>query len=257
MSQKDNCINKLDSNSTSNILPYASVQYWDLRYLKNSYSYDWLEDYLSLKDDLFNIFTNVSNTMKIDIKYINILNIGCGTSPLFDNINKDFGIDCVTNIDYSMTDINIMQSRYNNHINMKWIKDDIFNIKLSPNSFDVIFDKATSDTFYCQIDSTNKLLLYYKIVFLALKVGGSFILISRKDNRKHLIDICGFNFDVVVTQKDHQINDTQSTSNYIYICTKTNDSFDEVAFNKLYNNGVVDNLNDDNDDSNLIDNSLN
>ncbi|EFA80511.1 hypothetical protein PPL_07347 [Heterostelium album PN500] len=156
---------------------YRTHEYWEERYQKESdTTYDWLKTY----KDLQPYFSKV-----IPDKNMSILMLGCGNSTLGDDMYDD-GYHHITNVDYSSNVIKSMSEKSKDKVNMKWLEMDIRDMKAFENeSFDVVLDKATMDTFFSGADvwsPAENVLSDVKQevdeVVRILKVGGVFIYIS-------------------------------------------------------------------------------
>ena len=128
---------------------YGDPKYWEERYKNSKDSFDWLEDYESLKPIILNL--NLSKDSKI-------LNLGCGNSPFCEDMYED-GYHNINNIDISNNAIEIMKNR---------------NLKFKDSSIDLAVDKSTIDALLCGNSSYLNVAKMLKEVQRVLK--GKFIL---------------------------------------------------------------------------------
>ena len=120
---------------------YSKKGFWDDYYQSHPKSpYDWLQQYSSLKD-IFRKATSPSESKK-DLK---ILDIGCGTSQILENLYKD-GYNKLIGIDFCREIINYNKNRYKDlseffeFFEMDGLEMDFFDC-----SFDKIIDKGLLD----------------------------------------------------------------------------------------------------------------
>ena len=82
---------------------FLSADYWEERYKnQKEKTFDWIEDYESLKSILDNLDMDKSKSK--------ILNIGCGNAELSEDMYKN-GYLNIDNIDISLNVINQMKDR--------------------------------------------------------------------------------------------------------------------------------------------------
>ena len=74
---------------------YGEAQYWDERYKEQEGTvFDWLKNWADIKE------TIEQNAIKVDKSEMKILNIGCGNSPLCEEM-YDEGYKHIYNMDIS------------------------------------------------------------------------------------------------------------------------------------------------------------
>lgn len=147
---------------------YGDPKYWDNRYLQNQGStFDWLENYESLKPLMDNLFE----------RHNKILNIGCGNAELTEDMYDD-GYTQIWNTDISEIVIDAMKARNVNRPGMVWEVDDVLDMKYESESFDVIIDKSTLDAVLCGKQSFMNAAIMLKEVQRVLKPGGIYLAIS-------------------------------------------------------------------------------
>jgi len=112
---------------------YKLQDYWNERYTKEE-NFEWCKSYDDFKDL---IHKHLRNSDKI-------LMLGCGNSALSEQMYKD-GYRNIVNIDFSPVVIENMKRKYKHLVEMEWLVMDITNLTFSPNSFEVVVEKATLD----------------------------------------------------------------------------------------------------------------
>ena len=118
---------------------YGDPKYWEDRYKNSKGSFDWLEDYQSLKPTILKL--NLSKEAKI-------LNLGCGNSPFCEDMYED-GFHNISNIDISNNAIEIMKNRNEKRKEMTFEVMDVRNLKFKDSSIDLAVDKSTIDALLC------------------------------------------------------------------------------------------------------------
>lgn len=116
---------------------FSKKEYWNERFTEEE-AYDWLVKFDELSK---HILCHLNRDDRI-------LVIGCGNSSFSQEL-YDAGFENVTNIDFSDVVIDKMRAMHQEiRPKMQWICADMCNLvdtHFSPNSFDVIIDKATID----------------------------------------------------------------------------------------------------------------
>ena len=204
---------------------YSSVKYWDSRYLNEHMEiFEWYQTYDTLKEKIIDYIKPEDE----------ILNIGCGTSKLAEDLYID-EIKNVTNIDFSENAIKIMEDRYKEQkVEMKYKKMNVTNMEEFTNeSFNVVFDKALLDSVLC---GENALPLVEKMINEIHRVlvnGGYYIVVSNgnEDTRKHLFNPEMWEYKMIEIEKPSKVVvlDEKDPKNYhyIYILTKIAKEDDE------------------------------
>ena len=197
---------------------YSSLKYWEGRYLNEHMEiFEWYQTYDTLKEKIIDYIKQEDQ----------ILNIGCGTSKLAEDLYID-EIKNVTNIDFSENAIKIMEDRYKEQkVEMKYKKMNVTNMEEFTNeSFNVVFDKALLDSVLC---GENALPIVDKMIneiYRVLVNGGYYIVISNgnEDTRKHLFNNDMWDYKMLEIEKPSKVVvlDEKDPKNYhyIYILTK-------------------------------------
>ena len=200
------------------MVDFSSIKYWDSRYLNEHMEiFEWYQTYDTLKE-------KIQDYIKQDDK---ILNVGCGTSKLAEDLYID-DIKNVTNIDFSENAIRIMEDRYKEQkVEMIYKKMDVTNMEeFESNTFNVVFDKALLDTVLC---GENALVTVEKMlneIHRVLVNGGYYIIISNgnEDIRKNLFksDMWGYKKLEIEKPSKVVVLDEKDPKNYhfIYILNK-------------------------------------
>ena len=119
---------------------YGDPKYWEDRYKDQKGSFDWLEDYKSLKPTIQKLNLSKENSR--------ILNLGCGNSPFCENMYDD-GFHNIDNIDISNNVIQIMKNRNIKRPEMTFQVMDVRNLKFDNSTIDLAVDKSTIDALLC------------------------------------------------------------------------------------------------------------
>ena len=112
---------------------YKLQDYWDERYTKED-NFEWCKSYDDFKELSHKHLRNSDR----------ILMLGCGNSALSEQMYKD-GYRNIVNIDFSPVVIENMKRKCKHLVEMEWLVMDIASMAFPPNSFDVVFEKATLD----------------------------------------------------------------------------------------------------------------
>jgi ubiquinone/menaquinone biosynthesis C-methylase UbiE len=215
---------------------FGNVNYWDSRYNEFPFTFEWLEDYNSLKPHL----SKILNDYNIPLNEINILDCGCGTSEISENLNNDLKINNIYSIDYSSKALEIMKNKFpNSKINYKLM--DITELNFKENFFDIIIDKGTTDNIYCYKNPLKTIAIYYKEINKVLKNNGYFLIISHSELNKREINIsniCYLNFEIQTMKlfQTFELNGfgVENKINYLFICKKKDNSkYNDEIFNKF------------------------
>ena len=202
---------------------YSSQSYWDNRYLNEHHEiFEWYQTFESLKEKIFDYFHPEDK----------ILNIGCGTSKLAEDLFEE-GIKDVINVDYSEQAIKIMEERYQNEESANLIvhkKMDARDMKEFKNeTFDIVFDKALLDSMLCGENALPEVDKMINEVYRVLKDGGTYIIISNsaEDYRKNLFDKKKWEYKVMEIEKrikvvvlDEEKDKDPKNYHYIYVLKK-------------------------------------
>ena len=130
---------------------YGEAKYWDDRYKKSGkeVSFDWLENYATLKEHLSEFLTSP------DIK---ILILGCGNAEFSEELYDD-GFHNIFNVDISPVCIEQMAERNaETRPLMQWLVMDITDMSAAfdSNMFDLAIDKSTIDALLCGENAFEK-----------------------------------------------------------------------------------------------------
>jgi len=225
---------------------YGDPKYWENRYKNSKSTFDWLEDYNSLKSIISDLIPEENK------KFSSILNLGCGNSLLCEEMYDD-GYKNIINIDLSETVIKYMEKR-NKEIRkkLKFFVMDCRELNINNNSIDLAIDKSTIDALLCGENSFINVAKMLKEVQRVLKIGGYYLMISYGCPENRLIHIerkfLGFDIKIFKIVKNEKIeismnennnnnnkkddNNNFESSHYVYICKKKNNA--DYLSNKYY-----------------------
>ncbi|OLY81787.1 Methyltransferase-like protein 13 [Smittium mucronatum] len=160
---------------------YDSKDYWVSRFEKEK-SFDWLLDYSSLKPFFDRYCTKSSQ----------ILNLGCGNSPMPFHLFDD-GFGHSLNLDYCENVVENMQQiarvKYSTEQRRqgpfpKWEIADVLDMPHIPcESFDLIFEKSTSDCISTLDNDGSGLRKFESEIYRVCKSGGIWISVSYSQDR--------------------------------------------------------------------------
>jgi ubiquinone/menaquinone biosynthesis C-methylase UbiE len=194
---------------------YGNPEYWEARYKDINSTFDWLEDYRTLKD--------IIDNLSIPKETGKIINLGCGNSEFSENMYDD-GYHNIYNIDISKNVINIMKKRNEKRPEMSFEVMDVRDLKYENNSIDLAVDKSTIDALLCGENSYINVAKMIKEVQRVLKVGGYYMIISygSPENRVIHLERKFEDFDVqIYSIKNNYIEDDEYDKvHYIYLCKK-------------------------------------
>ena len=226
---------------------YGDPKYWENRYKNSKSTFDWLEDYGSLKSIISDLIPEENK------KFSTILNLGCGNSLLCEEMYDD-GYKNIINIDLSETVIKYMEKR-NKEIRkkLKFFVMDCRELNINNNSIDLAIDKSTIDALLCGENSFINVAKMLKEVQRVLKIGGYYLMISYGCPENRLIHIerkfLGFDIKIFKIVKNEKVeismNENNNNNNfnkddnnnfesphYVYICKKKNNA--DYLSNKYY-----------------------
>ncbi len=194
---------------------YGNPEYWEARYKDINSTFDWLEDYKTLKD--------IIDNLSIPKETGKIINLGCGNSEFSENMYDD-GYLNIYNIDISKNVINIMKKRNEKREKMIFEVMDVRDLKLENNSIDLAIDKSTIDALLCGENSFINVAKMIKEVQRVLKVGGYYMIISygSPENRVVHLERKFEDFDVQIysIENNYIDDDCYEKTHYIYLCKK-------------------------------------
>ena len=229
---------------------YGDPKYWENRYKNSKSTFDWLEDYNSLKSIISDLIPEENK------KFSTILNLGCGNSLLCEEMYDD-GYKNIINIDLSETVIKYMEKR-NKEIRkkLKFFVMDCRELNINNNSIDLAIDKSTIDALLCGENSFINVAKMLKEVQRVLKIGGYYLMISYGCPENRLIHIerkfLGFDIKIFKIAKNEKVeilnennnkdnnnnknniddNNNFESSHYVYICKKKTNA--DYLSNKYY-----------------------
>ena len=182
---------------------YCDVKYWNKRYREQSKTtFDWLEDFESLKDYLLPLVSSESK----------VLIAGCGNSQLGELLYQK-GTEKVFNVDFSESVIEIMSQAHRDKLRMKWEVMDVQSLSYPSEYFDLVLDKSTLDTLLCEVKPSAELALaqYFRV----LRKDGKCLIVSFNEPETML---------PLISQQTRAFTVTQTGSeafpNYIYCLQK-------------------------------------
>uniref|UniRef100_A0A7S0SX50 Methyltransferase domain-containing protein n=1 Tax=Chromulina nebulosa TaxID=96789 RepID=A0A7S0SX50_9STRA len=204
---------------------YGYSSYWDERYSYHpNDSYDWYQDYSTLKDYLHPYLSKGKNDLNFEI-----LIPGCGNSTLSEEIYKE-GFVNITSIDISSVVISQMRDRCAHLDEMEYTVMDALNMEYIPEEcFDLIIDKGLFDSQLCTQKNITNIRKLINEMYRVLKPGGTYIVISHgpPDNRLGYLQRSlpwKVNYQSIEKQQVHgyenENEDEWHKYHYIYTCTK-------------------------------------
>ena len=204
---------------------YGNPEYWEARYKDINSTFDWLEDYKTLKD--------IIDNLSIPKETGKIINLGCGNSEFSENMYDD-GYHNIYNIDISKNVINIMKKRNEKRPEMSFEVMDVRDLKYENNSIDLAVDKSTIDALLCGENSYINVAKMIKEVQRVLKVGGYYMIISygSPENRVIHLERKFEDFDVQIYSIKYNYieDDDYDKIHYIYLCKKLKGADDASKF---------------------------
>ena len=210
---------------SSDYTNYADKGYWLKRYERIESSYEWYDDYETIKP--------IIKELNIPKRSI-ILNIGIGNSEFSEKM-YDEGYKKNYNIDFARNVIHYMKQR-NKRIRSSMIFEtmDILDIEYEDEQFHAIFDKATLDCVFCGIDVERKINKFMNEIYRVLKPKGYFIMISNSEPEKRIkyLQNDKLKFNIMVHKIENEEEDIARINkldidlnflkkdHYVYVCKK-------------------------------------
>ena len=210
---------------SSDYTNYADKGYWLKRYESIETSYEWYDDYETIKP--------IIKELNIPKRSI-ILNIGIGNSEFSEKM-YDEGYKKNYNIDFARNVIHYMKQR-NKRIRSSMIFEtmDILDIEYEDEQFHAIFDKATLDCVFCGIDVERKINKFMNEIYRVLKPKGYFIMISNSEPEKRIkyLQNDKLKFNIMVHKIENEEEDIARINkldidlnflkkdHYVYVCKK-------------------------------------
>jgi ubiquinone/menaquinone biosynthesis C-methylase UbiE len=192
---------------------YGDKNYWEDRYdEQNGTTFDWLEDYESIKPIIDNL--NIKKESRI-------LNVGCGNSEFSEKM-YDEGFTHNYNIDICQNVIDYMKSRNKDKKGLHYDVMDVCDMAYKDETFDLIVDKSTIDALLCGDHSFMVVAKMLKEISRVLKTGGYYVIISygQPENRMIHLERDHLAFEIQIFTIKRQEEDEQEKIHYVYICKK-------------------------------------
>eukprot|EP00747_Dinoflagellata_sp_TGD_P167781 gnl/TRDRNA2_/TRDRNA2_192881_c0_seq1.p1 gnl/TRDRNA2_/TRDRNA2_192881_c0~~gnl/TRDRNA2_/TRDRNA2_192881_c0_seq1.p1 ORF type:complete len:301 (-),score=88.59 gnl/TRDRNA2_/TRDRNA2_192881_c0_seq1:70-972(-) len=151
---------------------FADHDYWEERYKKSSKDYDWYGTWNSAS----------AVTIKPHVQDLlppspvgPVLNIGCGSSRLAEELHAD-GFGDIVNVDISHAVVDKMAKKFTGVSGVKFQQMDITKMTFADASFDIVFDKGTLDALYT--GDPNLVKSTVAEVYRVVRAGGAFVSVS-------------------------------------------------------------------------------
>ena len=194
---------------------YGDKKYWIERYdEQNGTTFDWLEDYESIKPILLNLHIK---------KESRILNVGCGNSEFSEKM-YDEGYNHNYNIDICQNVIDYMKSRNKDKKGLHFDVMDVCDMSYKDETFDLIVDKSTIDALLCGDHSFMIVAKMLKEISRVLKTGGYYVIISYGKPESRMIhlerDHLAFETQIYTIKRQDEDEQDQEKIHYVYICKK-------------------------------------
>jgi len=149
---------------------YGSTAYWEKRFETEEH-YEWITSYQNIKDKFAKACPE---------KSVRILNLGCGTSRICEEMYDD-GYENIVNIDIVEAAVEKMRARNMSRSKMEWYTADVTNMsQFDTASFDVVLDKSTLDAVACCLKNLPVVQMMGEGSRM-LKPGGVYVLITLND----------------------------------------------------------------------------
>ena len=204
---------------------YADKNYWLQRYENVNCSYEWYDDYETIKP--------IISDLNLPKRCV-ILNIGIGNSEFSEKM-YDEGYKKSYNIDFARNVIHYMKQK-NKRLRSSMIFETMnaLDIEYEDEQFDIIFDKATFDCILCDIQANKKAKIYMDEIYRLLKPKGYFFMISNSEpeNRNKYLLKKGYKFNILVYKIENDEKDVKyfdmldynlnylKKTHYVYVCQK-------------------------------------
>ena len=204
---------------------YADKNYWLQRYENVNCSYEWYDDYETIKP--------IISDLNLPKRCV-ILNIGIGNSEFSEKM-YDEGYKKSYNIDFARNVIHYMKQK-NKRLRTSMIFETMnaLDIEYEDEQFDIIFDKATFDCILCDIQANKKAKIYMDEIYRLLKPKGYFFMISNSEpeNRNKYLLKKGYKFNILVHKIENDEKDVKyfdmldynlnylKKTHYVYVCQK-------------------------------------
>lgn len=148
--------------------------FWEEKYAENASEFEWYHSYKMIKDV-------VTQYIK-DIPAARVLNVGCGTSKLPEDMFND-GFRNIVNIDSSEDCIREMRAKFNEKMpkTFLFMKMDIIEMNFGNGIFSHVIDKGTFDSIASGYRSTENLHKYLKEIDRVMQPKGIYFCLSHRD----------------------------------------------------------------------------
>ena len=148
--------------------------FWEEKYAKNTDHFEWYHAYRMIKD----VITQYTK----DIPGAKVLNVGCGTSKLPEDMYND-GFRNIVSVDSSEDCIRIMKSKYNEKMPKTFIfmKMNLFHLNFGNGIFSHVVDKGTFDSIASGTRSTENLHRYLAEIDRVMQENGIYFCLSHRD----------------------------------------------------------------------------
>ena len=183
--------------------------------------FDWYQVLSGIKDIIAKHVT----------KEDKILNLGCGTSRLGEDLSEE-GYEDITNIDFSQTVITLMEEKYRETFpRMVFRKMDALNMNdFQDGMFNIVIDKGTLDAVMCSDNYVINARKMISEVYRVLIPGGKYICVTYGDPEHRKKHFETQKWEKILTEKVNKPatsvkeSKQQSTDDknihYVYILTK-------------------------------------
>jgi 2-polyprenyl-3-methyl-5-hydroxy-6-metoxy-1,4-benzoquinol methylase len=188
-------------------MEYRVKLYWDRRYEACLEPFDWYFRWVQIRD-LVSRYVQPTDR---------ILNVGCGSSRLSEEMHKD-NFTNIHNIDFSSVVIAQMQAK---HPDRHYAEMDVLLMSYH-NEFDVCIDKGTLDSVLCGDSPTPTSSIMLRRISESLRPGGTYIVISHTDASQRLtyLDKEEFNWQVTSEKLPRPVVGGESQEHFVYFCKK-------------------------------------
>ena len=200
---------------------YGDVTYWDSRY-QILEDFDWYQTW----NDLLSAFAPFFTGDEL------VLNIGCGNSRMsFEMAETTF--KKVISIDFSNVVIDQMKKVYSDNKKLEWHVMDCTALTFKSETFDVVFDKGTTDSILCGDSPMYSVYKTLSEVSRVLKSSGLFFMISyaKPESRLYIFENCKLHWHL---HKPMILPNPQKPNcfHYVYIFQKLNPEIDLDIYEK-------------------------
>lgn len=153
---------------------FGKAVYWEEKYADKRNQFEWYHPYKMIKDV-------ITQYIK-DIKGSRVLNVGCGTSRLPEDMYND-GFRNIISIDESQDCVDEMRASFNNTMpsTFLFLKMDCLRMDFGDDIFNVIVDKGTLDSIASGFRSTENIRKYLKEVDRVMLKPGVFFCLSHRE----------------------------------------------------------------------------